>query len=123
MEELHLTCINCPIGCDLTVKLENGEVKEVTGNQCNRGVAYARMESTNPTRMFTSTVPLRGGALSTLPVKTASPVPKGKVLELATALKDVDVKAPVALGQVILPNIADTGVDIIATRSAAAQMN
>lgn len=118
MKSLALTCINCPIGCGLTVALDdNGDVVEVTGNQCARGVAYAKMESTNPTRMMTSTVRLNGGILGQLPVKTREPVPKGLVSECARALKPVDVDAPVELGQVILANVCDTGVDIIATRS------
>lgn len=117
MEEMNLTCINCPIGCYLTVKLENGEVGEVTGNQCNRGVAYAKMESTNPTRMMTSTVRVHGAVLAAAPVKTAAPVPKNKVVDCVKALRDVDLEAPVAIGQVVAANVCGTGVDVIATRS------
>lgn len=118
MKNLALTCINCPIGCGLTVALDdNGEVVEVTGNQCARGVAYAKMESTNPTRMMTSTVRLNGGILGQLPVKSREPVPKGLVTECAKALKPVELDAPVALGQIVLANVCGTGVDIIATRS------
>jgi len=52
METINLTCIGCPMGCPLTVTMENGEVKDVTGNTCKRGDDYARKEVTNPTRVL-----------------------------------------------------------------------
>ena len=48
-----LTSIVCPIGCQLTVTLENGVVTEVTGNTCPRGKQYATDECTNPVRTVT----------------------------------------------------------------------
>ena len=56
METRELTCIGCPMGCLVTVTLDNGEVKEVTGNTCAKGDIYARKEVVNPTRIVTSTV-------------------------------------------------------------------
>ena len=41
METKSFICINCPLGCPLTVTVENGEVKSVTGNTCKRGELYA----------------------------------------------------------------------------------
>lgn len=117
MEELNLTCISCPIGCYMTVKLDNGEVKEVTGNLCARGVTYAKMESTNPVRMMTSSVRIHGAALDALPVKSARPVPKNLVVDCVRALKWIDLAAPVKMGDVVLANVCGTGVDVIATRS------
>lgn len=117
MQTISLTCINCPIGCDLAVTMDNGKVTEVKGNQCKRGVAYAEMESVNPTRMMCTTVRLRGGIVGQAPVKTRSPVPKNMTVECSRALADVTLAAPVALGQVVLANICGTGVDVVATRS------
>lgn len=122
-EEKRMTCISCPMGCDLTVKVDGGAVVSVTGNQCGRGVVYAKAESVNPTRMVTSTVRLRGAPLAQLPVKSAVPVPKDQVRACVAALKPIDVSAPVAAGQVILANAAGTGVDIIATRSISLDRN
>lgn len=116
METRELICINCPLGCALTVTLENGEVTRVTGNTCPRGEAYARKECTNPTRIVTTTVRVEGGRLPVVSVKTASDIPKGKIADCVTALKDVKVKAPVHIGDVILENAAGTGVNIIATK-------
>ena len=118
MEERNLICIGCPMGCPLTVKLENGEVISVSGNTCPHGDEYARKEVTNPTRIVTSSV-LVEGALSgakTVSCKTASDIPKSKIFDVVRDLKGVTVKAPVRIGDVGKQNAAGTGVDVIATK-------
>ena len=117
MKTVNLICIGCPLGCPLTVEMEGSEVKAVSGNTCPRGDAYARKEMTNPTRIVTSTVRVAGGRLAMVSVKTASDIPKGKIFDCVKALKDVEVKAPVKIGDVIVENVADTGVNIIATKN------
>lgn len=117
MEKVNLTCIGCPLGCALTVEMEGKEVKAVTGNTCPNGEAYARKEMTNPTRIVTSTVRVEGGRLPMVSVKTASDVPKSSIFDCIRALKDIDIPAPVTIGQVILPDIAGTGVAVIATKN------
>ena len=117
MEQRELTCIGCPLGCTLTVTLENGAVQSVQGNTCPRGDAYARKEVTAPTRIVTSTVKMTGGTLPAVSVKTAGDIPKGKIFDCVRALKDVTVSAPVVIGQVIVPDVAGTGVAIVATKN------
>ena len=119
MEKIELTCIGCPMGCPLTVTMENGEVTSVTGNTCPRGAAYARKEVTAPTRIVTSTVRVTGGTLAMVSCKTRSDIPKGKIFDVVRALKDVEVPAPVTIGQVLAENVAGIGVDIIATKNIA----
>ena len=82
----ELTCIGCPMGCQLTAVLEDGQVTRVTGNTCPRGDAYARKECTHPARTVTGTVRVSGGALPVVSVRTAGEVPKEKVLDVARAL-------------------------------------
>ena len=118
-ETRELICINCPMGCPLTVTLEDGVVTSVTGNTCPRGDSYGRKEVTNPTRIVTTTVPVDGSATERMvSVKTATDIPKGKIFDVVQALVDVRATAPVEIGDVILPNVADTGVDVIATKRA-----
>ncbi len=117
METLNLTCINCPVGCSLAVRMEEGEVEEVSGNQCRRGWIYAKMECTNPTRMVCSTVPVTGGGIARAPVKTRSPIPKGMIMDCVRSLAGVSLTAPVQTGQVVMENVCGSGVDIVATRS------
>lgn len=120
MERKELICIGCPLGCNLTVEMDGGQVVSVNGNTCKRGDDYARKELTDPRRIVTSTVPVAGGNLPVVSVKTASDIPKGKIWECLCALKGVTLTAPVQIGDVIVENVADTGVDVIATKSISA---
>ena len=115
MEQM-ITCINCPVGCRMTVTLEDGRVVRVEGNTCKRGERYAIQESTAPERMVTAVVPVAGSALP-LSVKTRTPIPKRLIADCMKALSAVQLTAPIAAGSVVLPDVCGTGVDVIATRS------
>lgn len=115
-----ITCIGCPMGCAVTATIENGEVTEVTGQTCARGEKYARTEVVHPMRTVTSTVAVDGGELSMVSVKTASDIPKDQITACMAALKGVRVSAPVAMGQVIVADVAATGIPIIATKAITA---
>ena len=123
METRNLTCINCPMGCALTIEMEGNEVVSISGNTCPRGDAYGRKEVTNPTRIVTSTVRVTGGAADMVSVKTKQDIPKEKIFDCVKALKDVEVQAPVHVGDVIVSDVAGTGVDIVATRTVGAAMD
>lgn len=117
MEVRNLTCINCPMGCALTVEMNGDEVVNISGNTCKRGEVYAQKEVTNPTRIVTSTVRVRGGKADMVSVKTREDIPKGKIFECVKALKNVEVQAPIRIGDVIVSNIADTGIDVVAAKN------
>ena len=117
MNTVNLICIGCPLGCPLTVEMEGKEVKSVSGNTCPRGDAYAKKELTNPTRIVTSTVRVAGGKLAMVSVKTQSDIPKDKIFDCVKALKDVELTAPVKIGDVVVDNVAGTGVNVIATKN------
>lgn len=116
MEIKNLTCINCPMGCQLTVEMEGNEVIRVNGNTCRRGSIYAHKEMTNPTRIVTSTVRVAHGSIAMVSVKTKEDIPKDKIFACIEALKHVKAEAPIRIGDVIVSNIADTGVDVVATK-------
>ena len=117
MERKELICIGCPLGCAITVTMDGGNVVSITGNTCKRGDVYARKEVTNPTRIVTSTVRVSGGSIDMVSVKTKEDIPKGKIFECVKALKTVEVPAPVHIGDVLLEDVAGTGVDIVATKN------
>lgn len=119
MEKRELICIGCPMGCPLTVTLDGGAVVTVQGNTCPRGDAYARREVTAPTRIVTTTVRVTGGTLPAVSCKTRSDIPKEKIFDVVRALKSVVVPAPVHIGQILLPDAAGTGVDVVATKDVA----
>ena len=110
------------MGCQLDVLFdpEKGHVLEIEGQGCKRAWAYAEKELTNPTRMVTTTVGVRGGALPLLPVHTAAPIPISAIFALLRELRPVQVQAPVRRGQVILANGAGTGVNVLASRDLPA---
>ena len=108
-----MICIVCPVGCHVSI---DGE-KNVTGNRCKRGEFYAIKEVTNPTRMVTSTVRIESKLLPRVSVKTSDAIDKSRIFDVMKALDDVTLKAPVKIGDIVIPNIFGTGVDIVATRA------
>ena len=107
-----LTCIECPIGCTVQVKLENGKVVSVEGNACPRGKIYAEAEVVAPKRVITSTVRAQNGKF--VPVKTDNPVSKQEIFAIMEKINLVSCKLPVKIGDILIENIAD-GVNLIAT--------
>lgn len=114
-ETRQLTCIICPVGCQLTVEMEADEVVSVSGNLCKRGEKYARTECVNPVRTLTTTVRVEDGA--PLSVRSAEPLPKDAIFPAMAIINQITIAAgrPIQVGDVIVENIAATGVNIIAT--------
>lgn len=115
MEIRNLVCIQCPIGCALSVSLENGEVVKVEGQTCKRGEIYAKKEVTSPTRTVTSTVKLIGGKLPVVSVKTSSDIPKEKIFDCMAEINKATAYSPVNIGDVIIENLFGLNVNIVVT--------
>ena len=113
---MNITCVQCPMGCPLTVTLEDGVVTSVTGNTCNRGKIYGEHEATHPERVVTSLIKVKGD-YHPVSVKTAAPVPKELVDTVLTQIAAAHVVPPVKTGDVVLANVADCGVDVVCTKS------
>jgi len=125
METREMICIGCPLGCPLTVSINTSEegirkteITEediaVTGNTCKNGEIYAKKEVLHPERMITSTVPAENGICPQVPVKTKTTVPKEMIFAVMDEIHRAAVKAPVKIGDVIIPDVCGTGVDIVA---------
>lgn len=113
-----LTCIVCPIGCQIEVKLsESGQVKDISGNSCKRGYAYAESEFTNPTRTLTTTVKIKSETDRLLPVRTDKPIPKPMLFEAMRQINELEAAAPVKVGDVIKADFITKGVNLIATKT------
>ncbi|MCI5997223.1 MAG: DUF1667 domain-containing protein [Peptoniphilaceae bacterium] len=110
-----MVCIVCPVGCRIKVDEDNDY--KVTGNQCPKGAGYGKKELTFPTRTITSTVKIKNAVHNRLPVKTSDEIPKNMIFEIMKELDKVEVFSPIKVGEVVLKNVLDTGVDIIATRN------
>ncbi|MGE5398308.1 MAG: DUF1667 domain-containing protein [Chitinophagales bacterium] len=117
MTQNNLTCILCPASCLLELSIQNGEVVSVEGNNCKLGSDYAAKEYKNPTRTLTSTVEIVGARVKRLPVKTRGEIPKEAIIACMLEVNNIACQAPVTNGQVIVENLAGTGVSLIATRT------
>ncbi len=116
MEIKELICISCPLGCVVKVKIDDGEIKDITGYSCKRGITYAQKEITNPVRIVTSTVKVDGGEKPLVSVKTKQSIPKNKIFDCMDEIRRMVVKAPVEAGDIIIENVAGTGVEVVATK-------
>ncbi len=119
MNTVNLTCIGCPLGCQIEVVMEDGEIQLVTGNNCPRGDKYARKEVTAPTRIVTSSVQVYGSTCGErmVPVKTVSDIPREKIMDVIRSLRGVSVPCPVHIGDIVIENAGGTGVGMAATKN------
>lgn len=116
-EHKNMICITCPKGCTLEVTQDGSTLLKVTGG-CKRGHEYVEREMTDPRRMIASTVRIVNALHPLMPVYTSAPFPKPRIPELLAELRNVEVKAPVRVSQVLVKNILNTGIDILASRTA-----
>ncbi len=112
----EMLCIICPLGCNMYVQYTLKDIKNVEGNRCNLGLEYAEKEIFNPERTLTTTVRVKHGHLPLVSVKSAKPLPKERLFEVMNLLAKVEVEAPIRIGDKIVANLFDTGVDIVATK-------
>lgn len=110
----NVICVRCPRSCLIRILVEEGSLKRAEGYGCQLGLEYATEEAESPKRTVCSTVRVVGGRYPRLPVRTSEPVPKSKIREVVNTLRGVAVKAPVRRGEVVVRDVAGTGVDVIA---------
>ena len=115
-ETVQITCINCPVGCRMDVMHEGETVLSVSGNTCKRGEIYARQECVAPERIVTAVAPVQGRE-TPVSLKTRGPIPKRLIDDCMRAVMETPFTAPIAAGDVLIPNVCGTGVDVIATKS------
>lgn len=120
--EKQFICINCPMGCRLTVQVEEGRAVSVEGNECKRGEEFARQEAVEPMRILTSLMRVKGRE-KPFSVKTSAPVPRKLLTDCAAwifAHPAAPEALPIHIGDVIIENICKSGVDIISTQEVQA---
>ncbi len=100
-----LSCIECPLGCEIEVIVEEGKAISLTGNGCARGKIYAEAEVVCPKRVVTSTVRADNGEM--IPLKTDRPVRKDAIFEVMKKINATTCKMPVALGDILVEKICD----------------
>ena len=116
-ENKHFTCVICPIGCEIDVQLEDGNVVSTEGNKCAKSEEFVLQELKEPMRILTTTIRIRGAKWAMLPVRTDEPIPKRLLFRVIKELANIEMQAPVKVSDVIIGDIAGTGANIVATRN------
>ena len=116
----EIICTVCPMGCVITVEGENGKIDSIEGFTCQRGKTYAENEFMAPVRILTSTAKLTGAKCPLVAVRSKAPVPKDKLFDCMAEIRKLEVKAPVARGDVLIENVCGTGVDIVSSADVKA---
>ncbi|WP_448535843.1 DUF1667 domain-containing protein [Pseudothermotoga sp.] len=112
-----IVCVLCPMGCKIKYNAVDGKIVAVEGNRCPRGLSYLEEELKEPKRIVPTSVRVVNGELPLASVKTSKPIPRRLIPKFMELVKQVQVEAPVKVGDVILKNVLDTGADVVATRS------
>ena len=119
-ETLQFNCTTCPSECLLTVEVERDadgavvEARSVTGNSCPRGNTFAHQELTCPMRVLTTTVAVSGDE-ALLPVRTAEAIPLALHAQAMDLIRGLVIEAPIRMGDVVLEDLLNTGIDLIAS--------
>lgn len=111
-----LTCIMCPLGCELIVEQADNLVT-VTGNQCEKGEQFAQEEVVHPIRNLATSVPIGGKHFKMLSVRLSERAPRRLLLDILKEIAGLRPEPPVKRGQVLIRNICNSGVAVIATRT------
>ncbi|MFP4662332.1 MAG: DUF1667 domain-containing protein [Halanaerobiales bacterium] len=117
MSRTNIICVNCPKGCRISIETNNGEIEDISGYECKSGKEYAFEEFKNPTRVLPTTVRVVDGVLPLVSVKTSRAIPKNILLDAMREIAQIEVEAPVKIGDVIVEDFMNTGVELVATRS------
>jgi len=112
----EITCIVCPIGCKIVVKIDGLEFTILEGNKCKKGIEYAKSEAIDPRRMLTTSVLVEGGSWPLVSVKSSEPISKDKLFRVLDEVKKKKVPAPINLNQIVIKNVANTKINLIATK-------
>jgi len=116
----RLTCVLCPVGCELEVGKDAAGSLEVKGNQCDKGVPFAVEEVLRPKRNLATSVPVRGTEDKMVSVRLTAPVPRETIFPILAEIAKLRPEVPVRRGQVLIANVLGSGVDVIATRHQGA---
>jgi len=113
----EIICIGWPMGCCLTVDYDGAKIHTLSGNRCKVGLEYSEKEISNPERTLTTTVKVKHGNLPLVSVRTNKPIPKNRILDAMNLLAKVELEAPIKIGDPIIQNIFNTGVNMVATKN------
>lgn len=113
---------SAPTGCAIDAEYVRGtegappKLLMADGFTCQRGEKWIRQEIEEPMRTISLSVLVTQGDYLCASVRTLTPIPLDKIPQVADAVRNVVLEAPVHIGQIIVTNPAGTETNIIATR-------
>ena len=117
MSNKRYVCIICPNSCEIDVEYSGKEIKKISGQTCKRGDEYVRKELIAPERGITTSVPISGGVIPLVSVRSSKTIPKELLPKVIAEISKARAAAPVKMGDVLIKNVLGTGADIIATKN------
>ncbi len=114
-QQKQITCVVCPLGCDIAVCVDGGEVVSMSGQGCKRGESYAAEEFFHPKRIFTSSVKVMGADVPLVSVRSNAPIPKELLMDCMAEIQKITLSPPICRYDLVVENILDTGVNIVTT--------
>ena len=111
----EIICTVCTMGCHIMVEGEGEKVTSIQGNNCKRGEQYATTEFSHPVRILTTTIKTDSEKAPLIPVRSEKPIPKEKIMDCMNVIRECKVSAPVNVYDILVENICDTGINIVAT--------
>ena len=117
IEKKHLTCVTCPVGCEVDVEVRGGSIVSMKGNKCDKVKEFVLQELKEPMRVLTTTVRIKGAKWAMLPVRTDKTIPKRLFAQAIKELASIDLQAPMHMADEIVKDVAGSGANIVATRT------
>jgi CxxC motif-containing protein len=117
MPKEEYTCVACPKGCTVEVEFEGDEIKDISGYSCAKGEEYVKSEFHDPRRILTTTVKIKNAKYPRIPVRTETGVPKDELDCCLDKINDVELEAPVEVGEVVIDDICGTDIPLLTSRS------
>jgi CxxC motif-containing protein len=115
--ESEITCIICPIGCEVKVHHKEGIITKIENHQCKKGIEYVREELFDPKRTLTTTMIVKNGDLPLVSVKSSRPIPKDKLFDVMDIISEFEVYSPIEIGDILIKNINGLRAHIVATKN------
>ncbi|MEW9095829.1 MAG: DUF1667 domain-containing protein [Clostridiaceae bacterium] len=118
MLEKTVVCTTCPLECTLKLTINNDAIESISGNKCSRGIDYAKLEFIDPQRVFTSTLLIKDNDREALlPIRSSKPISKKLFKEIIEIINKTEVNPPIKMGDIIIHNILNSGINIVASRT------
>ena len=114
----QITCLNCPLRCSIDVEYDESSIYIIEGNNCERGYRFAIDKLDLPNRNAFAYVKVANSSAKTVKVITTKPISRDLIPMLEEELAKITLNAPVKVQDLVIANVFNTGVDIVAASQA-----